>query len=277
MAAAATAKTRMFGCWSSLRRCTPHHDRRPAGSRRSRAGPRLLVSAPSMSSPSAATPKASVCERASAVREPAPGLQGAAPHQHAPDGGDGVGDDHRHRPGSRGQLDTAPEYRARRGRCARIRAVSTLSAGDTAPDFTLSDDRAHPVTPSRPARAQGRPRTSIPGTTRRAARSRPAPCAIAGTTSPTRAPWSTASRPTPSHSHVKFRAKYGLQFPLLADTEHAVAEAYGTWVEKSTCTARSTGHRALEFLVGEDGTLERVWRRVKPDAHTELVLEALQG
>src|SRR6185503_16608865 len=78
-------------------------------------------------------------------------------------------------------------------------------------------------------------------------------------------------------SHVKFRDKYNLPYPLLADTAHEVAEAYGTWVEKSNYGKQYWGIERSTFLVDEDGKLERIWRRVKPDQHTELVLEALRG
>jgi peroxiredoxin Q/BCP len=154
--------------------------------------------------------------------------------------------------------------------------VNTLSAGDPAPDFTLPDDSGNPVTLSS---LRGRkvvlyfyPRDDTPGCTRQACSLRDRWDDIAGTGALVYG-LSTDS----TDSHLKFRTKYGLQFPLLADTEHAVAEAYGTWVEKNNYGKKSMGIERSTFLVGEDGTLERVWRRVKPDEHTEVVLEALQG
>jgi peroxiredoxin Q/BCP len=83
--------------------------------------------------------------------------------------------------------------------------------------------------------------------------------------------------PDDATSHTKFREKYELPFTLLADEDHAVSEAYGVWVEKSfagkkyMCVERST------FVIGADGTLEKVMRRVKPDTHADEVLAALAG
>jgi peroxiredoxin Q/BCP len=78
-------------------------------------------------------------------------------------------------------------------------------------------------------------------------------------------------------SHQKFRGKYSLPFPLLADTDHVVADAYGTWVEKNNYGKKRMGIERSTFLIDADGTIARIWRRVKPAEHTELVLEALQA
>jgi thioredoxin-dependent peroxiredoxin len=77
-------------------------------------------------------------------------------------------------------------------------------------------------------------------------------------------------------SHDKFTSKFDLNFPLLADTDHAVAEAYGAWQEKSMYGKKYMGIQRSTFLIGKDGTLRKVWPRVKPDAHAEEVLEALR-
>lgn len=76
-------------------------------------------------------------------------------------------------------------------------------------------------------------------------------------------------------SHVKFRQKYGLPFPLLADTGHAVAEAYGVWVEKSMLGKTYMGIERSTFVIAPDGTVAKVMRKVKPDRHTDDVLAAL--
>jgi peroxiredoxin Q/BCP len=81
--------------------------------------------------------------------------------------------------------------------------------------------------------------------------------------------------PDPVDSHRKFRDKYGLPFPLLADTEHRVAEAYGVWVEKSMYGRKHWGNERTSFVIGEDGRLEHVFERVKPEAHLEQVLKTL--
>ena len=70
----------------------------------------------------------------------------------------------------------------------------------------------------------------------------------------------------------KFDEKYGLGFPLLADEDHAVAEAYGVWVEKSMYGRTYMGIERSAFLVGEDGALEKVWYKISPkDTPTRLV------
>jgi len=76
-------------------------------------------------------------------------------------------------------------------------------------------------------------------------------------------------------SHEKFRDKYGLNFPLLADEDHAVAEKYGAWREKNLYGKKSMGIQRSTFLIDSDGKVARVWRRVNVDGHDQEVLEAL--
>ena len=78
-------------------------------------------------------------------------------------------------------------------------------------------------------------------------------------------------------SHVKFKEKYGLPFPLLADTDHAVADAYGVWGEKKYMGRTYHGVTRSTFVIGEDGTVKRVMHNVKPDSHADEVLTILQG
>lgn len=73
--------------------------------------------------------------------------------------------------------------------------------------------------------------------------------------------------PDPVSSHMKFRQKHDLTFPLLADEEHAVAEAYGVWKEKSMYGRKYWGVERTTFLVDESGLVEHVWRKVKPRGH----------
>ena len=72
----------------------------------------------------------------------------------------------------------------------------------------------------------------------------------------------------------KFAKKYGLTFPLASDADHRVAEAYGVWVEKSMYGKKYMGMERSSFLVGADGTIRRIWRKVKPEAHAAEVLAA---
>ena len=74
-----------------------------------------------------------------------------------------------------------------------------------------------------------------------------------------------------------FDDKYGLAFPLLADADHSVAEAYGVWGQKSMYGRKYMGVERTTFVIGRDGVIQEVFRRVKPAEHDELVLGALGG
>ncbi len=76
-------------------------------------------------------------------------------------------------------------------------------------------------------------------------------------------------------SHAKFREKYDLPFPLLADPDHATAEAYGVWVEKKNYGKTYMGIERSTFVIDADGNVAKVMRRVKPDSHADDVLAAL--
>ena len=77
-------------------------------------------------------------------------------------------------------------------------------------------------------------------------------------------------------SHQKFRDKFQLPFTLLSDPEHNVADAYGVYGQKTFMGRESMGVDRATFLIGPDGTLEKVWPKVKPDGHAEEVLAALR-
>ncbi len=76
-------------------------------------------------------------------------------------------------------------------------------------------------------------------------------------------------------SHVKFREKYKLNFPLLADADHKLAEAWGAWREKNMYGKKSMGIARSTFLIDRQGKIAKVWRSVKVDGHDEKVLEAV--
>ena len=82
--------------------------------------------------------------------------------------------------------------------------------------------------------------------------------------------------PDGSGAHAAFRAKYGLPFTLLSDEDHAVAEAYGAWREKTNYGKTYMGIGRSSFLVGPDGRVVRTWANVKADGHAEQVREALE-
>ncbi len=75
-------------------------------------------------------------------------------------------------------------------------------------------------------------------------------------------------------SHDKFKAKYGLTFPLAADEDGTVCEAYGTWVEKSMYGRKYMGIERSTFLIDAKGVVRNVWRKVKVPGHADEVLEA---
>jgi len=75
----------------------------------------------------------------------------------------------------------------------------------------------------------------------------------------------------------KFRDKYELGFTLLSDADHAVAEAYGVWVEKKLYGRVYLGIERSAFLVGADGLLEGVWFKIKPKDTPLRLLEALEA
>jgi peroxiredoxin Q/BCP len=76
-------------------------------------------------------------------------------------------------------------------------------------------------------------------------------------------------------SHVKFRKKYELPYRLLADVGHQVAEAFGTWVEKSFAGKSYKGVERTSFIIGPDGRVEHVLPRVKAIEHVDLLMERL--
>jgi peroxiredoxin Q/BCP len=76
-------------------------------------------------------------------------------------------------------------------------------------------------------------------------------------------------------SHRKFADKYGLEFTLLADSEHALCEAVGVWVEKSMYGKKYMGVERTTFVLDENGIIERVYRKVKPQGHADEVLSSI--
>jgi peroxiredoxin Q/BCP len=76
-------------------------------------------------------------------------------------------------------------------------------------------------------------------------------------------------------SHQKFKQKYQLPFPLLADPDHLVAEAYGAWGEKSMYGKKYKGILRSTFLIDGEGRIAQVFEKVKPEGHAAEVLAAL--
>jgi len=83
--------------------------------------------------------------------------------------------------------------------------------------------------------------------------------------------------PDPVASHQKFKQKYQLPFPLLADIDHRVAGAYGAWGEKSMYGRKYQGILRTTFLIDPEGRVSRVFEKVQPAGHASEVLAALGG
>jgi len=149
-----------------------------------------------------------------------------------------------------------------------------VEEGKPAPDFTLTSDSGEAVTLSslrgKPVVLYFYPKDDTPGCTAQA-------CGI-------RDAWGDFEQrgavvlgvsPDSESSHVQFKQKYGLPFTLLADPEHATADEYGVWKEKTNYGKTYWGVERSTFVIDADGTVSKVMRRVKPDTHADDVLAAL--
>ena len=76
--------------------------------------------------------------------------------------------------------------------------------------------------------------------------------------------------------HKNFKAKYDMPFMLLADTEHAMCEAYEVWKEKSMFGKKYMGIERSTFLIDENGKIQKIWRKVKVKGHVEEVLASIK-
>ncbi|MDD5348594.1 MAG: peroxiredoxin [Chthoniobacteraceae bacterium] len=82
--------------------------------------------------------------------------------------------------------------------------------------------------------------------------------------------------PDTAERHQKFIAKYTLPFPLVCDESKAIAQAYGVWVEKIRYGKKGMGIERSTFVIGADGNLRSIFRKVKPEEHAEQVLAVLE-
>ena len=81
--------------------------------------------------------------------------------------------------------------------------------------------------------------------------------------------------PDSPESHEKFIAKHGLPYSLIPDEAHELAVAYGVWKEKSMYGRKFMGIERTTFVIAPDGTIKKIFRRVKPAGHAEEVLAAI--
>lgn len=146
---------------------------------------------------------------------------------------------------------------------------------EPAPDFTLPDQNGVPHTLSK---LQGKwvliyfyPKDDTPGCTKQACAIRDAwgefeqqNCVVLGVST------------DGEKSHKKFEEKYTLPFTLLADIEKIVAKAYGVWAPKKFMGREFLGTQRTSFLVDQNGNIAKVYEKVKPELHAEMVLSDLQ-
>ena len=83
--------------------------------------------------------------------------------------------------------------------------------------------------------------------------------------------------PDSAKSHTKFKSKYDLAVDLVADEERNTLEAYGVWVEKSMYGRKYMGVERSTFLIAPDGSIARIWKKVKVPGHAKEVLEAVRA
>jgi peroxiredoxin Q/BCP len=153
--------------------------------------------------------------------------------------------------------------------------MSLPTAGEPAPDLSLPDDAG---TVHRLSDRRGEwtilyfyPKDDTPGCTTEACAFRDANDTIRERGAEV---WGVS--PQGGASKRAFREKFGLPFTLLADEDHAAAEAYGSWVEKQNYGRTSWGTARRTFLIDPDGRIARVWPKVKPEGHADEVLRALE-
>lgn len=150
-----------------------------------------------------------------------------------------------------------------------------IEKGQKAPAFTLSADDGSKV---RLSDFAGKtvvlyfyPKDDTPGCTREACAFRDAQAALKKSGAAV-----LGVSADDAESHAKFRDKYKLNFPLLADTEHKVAEKYGAWREKNMYGKLSMGIQRSTYLIDAAGKVAQVWKRVQVDGHDAQVLAALK-
>jgi peroxiredoxin Q/BCP len=151
--------------------------------------------------------------------------------------------------------------------------MAELKEGSKAPDFTLADDSGGKVKLSafsdKTVVLYFYPRADTPGCTREACSFRDHHQEILA-----RGAVVLGVSPDQPAALAKFKQKFSLPFPLLADPDHKTADKYGVWVEKNMYGKKTMGIERSTFIIHK-GRVAKIFRKVKVDGHTEEVLEAL--
>ena len=149
-----------------------------------------------------------------------------------------------------------------------------VEEGSPAPNFTLTSDSGEQISleslRGRPVVLYFYPKDDTPGCTVEACGFRDSYPAFEK-----RGAVVLGVSPDDVASHVKFKDKFSLPYPLLADPEHEVAEQYGVWGEKKFGGKTYWGVKRSTFVIDSDGNLAKVMHNVKPDGHPDQVLAAL--
>ena len=151
-----------------------------------------------------------------------------------------------------------------------------LEAGASAPDFTLPDQAGDEVSladlKDETVVLYFYPRADTPGCTTQA-------CSVRDRSGEYKAAGARVIGISPDKVEAvdKFARKFDLDFTLLADADHAVAEKYGTWVEKSMYGKKYMGVQRATFIIGPDGKIAKAFPKVSPKTHDDVVLKALKA
>lgn len=150
-----------------------------------------------------------------------------------------------------------------------------IAVGKKAPAFTLTADNGKKVKLSdlagKPVVIYFYPKDDTPGCTKEACAFRDRHEEMLGLGATL-----LGISPDDVDSHQAFKEKYALNFSLLADTDHAVAEKFGAWREKNMYGKLSMGIQRSTYLLDSQGRVAKVWKKVSVDGHDEQVLQALQ-
>ena len=150
-----------------------------------------------------------------------------------------------------------------------------VAEGALAPDFTLPTDTGAPLTLSalrgRPVVLYFYPKDDTETCTVEACEFRDALPRFDGIEATV-----LGISPDDVKSHRKFRDKFQIPYPLLADTAHAVAEAYGVWQEKQMYGRKYWGNVRTTYVIAPEGTVAHVFEKVKPEGHAAQVMAVLE-